>query len=451
MQSYVALKAQASAESLMAAALKGMTHLSIGEPLQHPNKQTSWATAANFPIDAETHELMIQAHLRAADVTSAQHHLRSLEQTGPTPSLTAYHLVLAGLIAAQQPGAAWNLFAHMRLVSHPVPNADVYTVMIRACARGNAPERALDLRLDMTENGVALTPATYAALILACARGPSNFYYDGLRLMREMLNMGYHATREVMHAVLHGAMRQGDLARARWVFVRMVSAAESDPALGPDTYALRCLLHAYAVYKPPKGMSANLPTLDTTPRSTTPHSTAPSSALPAVSEVAPAVDGDDQFPGPMPQTTGETLVQVRRIMQRLLGAHGLANVQLCKAPATHSTPHDDPIFARIKLDNRLVDAFLDAVLAHGTFPDMRADYGALYAIKGVEHDVPAAANMMDRCRKTSHFTSALASANAVFTAWQKDAARTTGWYHGVAIKRIWSGMIFALARLVVFK
>ncbi|KAG1810342.1 uncharacterized protein HD556DRAFT_1319543 [Suillus plorans] len=66
-------------------------------------------------------------------------------------------MLLGGLAANSQ---AWDLFAHMRYVAHPTPDAHLYALVIRTCAStflSPEPKRALDLWTEMLDAGIVLT------------------------------------------------------------------------------------------------------------------------------------------------------------------------------------------------------------------------------------------------------------------------------------------------------
>ena len=399
--------------------------------------------SAGLIIPAEARELPLEALLRQGDLVAAQHQLRSLEESGTAPaSPSAYALVMRALLDDGQPGAAFDLFAHMRLAAHSVPSAEAYNVVIEAAARGDAPERALDLRRDMDENGVRLDAGSFTALILACARGPPEFYVESLRLLRQMLQDGLRPTRDTLQAVLHGAMRNKDLARARWVFDKMCAAAENgETALAPDAQALRRLFHTYAVFQP-------------SGRRLKRTSGGPTSSSTEVTDVAPiGATGESSFPGPMPQTHGEVLRALRATMRRLLDARGLQSVRV-GGTCGREDVGEDRALAGAQLHDSVIDAYLDAVARHGSLADWSADYRSLYSMAtGVQRTTRTYASLMHRCRRTSERQpAALKLAVDEFEAWQRESgpngqhAEADHGELGPSISGLYADAIFCLAK-----
>ena len=201
----------------------------------------------------------------------------------------------------------------MRLHAHPIPDAPLYALMIRACARGvpqphdiddptqnfastttttsdgarriSDAERALDLFREMTTRySVRPNAEVYNSLILACARR-KDFYVEAFRLLREMVELAhvhdplasespadkglnFAPDRYTFNALLQGCARNRDLARARWVLAEMIrttlplfdaalreSMGRSEVmellAKRPNEETMCHVFHTYAAYVPP--------------------------------------------------------------------------------------------------------------------------------------------------------------------------------------------------------
>lgn len=179
-----------------------------------------------------------------------------------------YHAVIRPLVHSREPSrraAGWNLFGHMRLVAHGAPSLALYADMLRACAHPThpEPERALDLWTEMTVDR-AILPDVHAfdACMLACAR-VGRFYPEALRLLRQLLDLyqttpagtpqklQYTPTRETFEALLDGARRNGDLARARWLLTELIrfanhpGLADDGREVGPTAHTLAFVLETY--------------------------------------------------------------------------------------------------------------------------------------------------------------------------------------------------------------
>lgn len=195
------------------------------------------------------------------------------DQSSPAPMKT-YTSVITKLFSIPSSMArahAWDLFTHMRYAAHPTPDAVLYTLMVRACAspissRSSEPERALDLWTEMTvEQKIEPTVGTYSAVILACARAGSKTYVnEAFRLAKSMLDShrdayghsAFRPDRRTFCALLEGAKRIGDLARARWILAEMVRGSrrkDEDDAVDAEINeeVMMHMFHAYSAYDPP--------------------------------------------------------------------------------------------------------------------------------------------------------------------------------------------------------
>ncbi|PWZ03104.1 hypothetical protein BCV70DRAFT_197337 [Testicularia cyperi] len=250
-------------------------------------------SAAGLVPDDHTYHSLVKAYATASQFSQAIELLNSLEVQGRPASMATYTLVIDRLFDPVDSGdgqttntgerpelqaLAWNVFYHMRLVAHPVPDAPLYALMIRACAKGlpqpqdiddptksytsleasssssgannasgndsdvlgpariSEAERALDLFREMTTRyGVRPNAEVYNNLILACARR-KDFYLEAFRLLREMVELEteraglpddsgvlhFAPDRYTFNALLQGCARNRDLPRARWVLAEMI-------------------------------------------------------------------------------------------------------------------------------------------------------------------------------------------------------------------------------------
>lgn len=97
--------------------------------------------------------------------------LFSIRPSPSPPSISLTPDVPFGRLAANS--QAWDLFAHIRYVAHPTPDAHLYALVICACAStflSPEPERALDLWTEMLDLGIVPTEGVYDAVICACAK-----------------------------------------------------------------------------------------------------------------------------------------------------------------------------------------------------------------------------------------------------------------------------------------
>ncbi|KAJ1034311.1 hypothetical protein NDA18_001173 [Ustilago nuda] len=271
-------------------------------------------TSQGVTPDEYTHHTLVKAYATAQQYLPAIQLLNSLESSGAPASMATYTLLISRLLSPtatvkreEKPELqtlAWNLFYHMRLNAHPIPDAPLYALMIRACARGipqptdidtptttsqkegfSDAERALDLFREMTTRyHVRPNAEVYNSLILACARR-KDFYLEAFRLLREMVElelsnpspetgggaegmMCFAPDRYTFNALLQGCARNRDLARARWVLAEMIRTTlplfddEVRKNLGraevmelvakrPGEETMCHIFHTYASYTPP--------------------------------------------------------------------------------------------------------------------------------------------------------------------------------------------------------
>lgn len=319
--------------------------------------------------DAGIQHVITKAYTQTNQLWKAVQHLAHFEKTEPAP-LSSYTLVMEHLlkhpIRELQP-LAWSLFYHMRFAAHPVPDATVYAMMIRACAAGvpqpssdarrSAPiladaERALDLFREMTvHHAIRPNKEVYDSLILTCARR-KEFYGEAIQLLRQLMDLAPDATSPMApdaytyNAVLQGSARHGDLATARWILADLVHASMvRGVVFGPNEETMANVFWAYAVYRPPVRRA------DVTHAST---------ADDTDSKAAEVVESEARtFTQAMPQTPSDTVAEVRALMARILADQGQSD----------ATAH--PLSA-VALTPRMLNAYL-SVLAHHVRMPQRLD------------------------------------------------------------------------------
>ncbi|KAH9920852.1 uncharacterized protein BXZ73DRAFT_104586 [Epithele typhae] len=221
-------------------------------------------------------DLHIKTHIRSVDTPTfpatalaVLHQYETEGQPAPQRSYTRciHHLISTRSSVAE--AQAWDLFAHMRYVAHPTPDAVLYTVMMRGCGSrvmSPQPARALDLWTEMTVDKRIEPPIdAYVAVMYALACSNQKIYIDrAFQLAREMLDgrrdayghSPFEPDNRVFAALLEGAKRLGDLSKARWLLAEMVSASLRGAHTGAravvvNAKAMRHVFNAYTVYRPP--------------------------------------------------------------------------------------------------------------------------------------------------------------------------------------------------------
>ncbi|KAJ7270934.1 hypothetical protein C8J57DRAFT_294530 [Mycena rebaudengoi] len=367
-----------------------------------------------IPTEPQRH-LHVKCHLKATPTAhipeSALTVLHAYETQGQPAPMKTYTSVIASLLRTHLSvgrAQAWDLFAHMRYVAHPKPDVVLYTAMIRACAspvsraRKSDPERALDLWTEMTiEQRLTPTVASYNAVILACAKsGRKHYVNEAFRLAKEMFDAhrdayghsAYEPDRGTLCALLEGAKRVGDLARARWILADLVRA---DPGEredeGVNDQIMVHVFHTYAAYTPPftrnlaKIVPAGSQEIDPPPN----RDLEPSKQIPNGPQSSAASPRFTQVP---PQTHNEVIEEVQVLFQRILEDTG-------KAPRESGT--DDLFsgkekFKNVKLSAKLLDAYLAVHYQHSSLEASAALFWKVFNDVGV---VPSAASYLAAIEK----------------------------------------------------
>ncbi|ORY79312.1 hypothetical protein BCR35DRAFT_304725 [Leucosporidium creatinivorum] len=444
-----------------------------------------FARERSLPMSVTFHHHLLST-LLPSHPELALKHLYSLEASGHTPLLATYTNIIRNLLAPSSPphlvSRGWDLYAHTRLVSHPVPDVALYSEMIQACSRGPhpSPERALDLFTEMTvDNKLPPSEQAYNGVIRACAKeGSQPNYFEALRLMRQMLDTNVMPSRHTFHAVLEGAMRHGDLARARWMLVKMVGMG-GDSAPDPNTMGL--VFQTYAAHRPPVSQNK-------TPRARTTATYPPRPSNDSLAEVTsvegvtspepsprPPVDppasssvsasteeptpsttdiiellGESSlfYPGPLPQTADELLVEARNLMMQCVGADALP-------PSTDDLPPSHlSLFPAVMPTPFLLNSYLSVLANHGPFPDLADFFDTTYSKLGVEKNRHAFEKVMEKCETAKNREVGLKVARETFAEWQQwltreveeDGVKVPVKRSGNNISAMWSSMIRVLAR-----
>ncbi|KAF7978170.1 hypothetical protein HWV62_1360 [Athelia sp. TMB] len=388
-------------------------------------------------------DLHVKAYLRAAaPKTIPERALTVLHnyelQSKPAPMATYTRLITALFSVPSSIGhaQAWDLFTHMRYVAHPNPDAQLYTQMIRACASSLVssaePERALDLWTEMTvDHGLAPSTGTYTAVILACARsGTKTYVHEAFRLAKEMLDShrdalgraAYKPDGKTFCALLEGAKRIGDLARARWILAEMVKgdekgADESFVDAHITEEVMMHVFHAYASYNVPFKRTA-------APLSQQESSSAEQEASSA--DAAPADVPQSQSPGDIaqqpdipsfthlpPQSRAEVLGEVRALFGRILD-----DTHAVDAPFASDNPAGK--FSHVQLTPRLVNSYLSVYYKHGSLEECRRLFWSLFEELGVKRNVRSFVEGLERCanaKRGTERTESLAFAEELYAQW----------------------------------
>ncbi|KAH9064399.1 hypothetical protein EDB87DRAFT_1804147 [Lactarius vividus] len=331
--------------------------------------------------------------------------LHTYESAGRPAPMTAYSRLIAALFCTSSSVAhaqAWDLFAHMRYVAHPQPDAFLYTQMIRACAflTPVEPERALDLFTEMTvDHEIAPTKRTYNAAIFACARSGSKLYVnEAFRLAKQMLDTHrdargrgtFHPDWRTFDALLEGAKRIGDLGRARWILAEMVEAARQNPEIVVGERVMIHVFHAYAAYRPPfrRSMAPLVATDTAVPpaRSEEPIEETASSLSSPVETASPP-----SFSHLPPQSSAEVLSE----------AHALFACFSRSSSSSSSRAGAEalPALPDVRVTTRLLNAYLAVLYAHASPETAHEAFRTIFAQEGLKKNTHTLVEALERCAR----------------------------------------------------
>ncbi|SGY16339.1 BQ5605_C012g06849 [Microbotryum silenes-dioicae] len=428
----------------------------------------------SLPFSLESHHHLL-ASLAPSHPELAIQHLYSLEASNYTPLLATYTLLINRLLSPISPphliARGWDLYAHCRLVAHPIPDVDLYNTMIAACSRGAypSPERAVDLFLEMTEtNLIAPTPTTYNALIRSCAReGSQPSYFEALRYLKKILDVNLLPNRGTFHAILEGARRQGDLLRSRWVLVKMVQiGGECRP--NADTLAL--VFRSCKGYEPEvkekrgiviggskraavaseeKGKESIIISPDVGPNKgidetrkvdTQPTATAAEEQPLEDSNVIELLGESSLFyPGPIPTTPDELVLEAQTLLLQIVDPSVLG---LSASP--RSTPSS---FPDVRPTAFLLNSYLELLTAHAPLPASVDFFNSAYGPStGVDKNGYTFEVMIKRCETAKKREVGLEMARKVWGEWKLWSEEDQERLSGRNISLMWGSMIRVLAR-----
>ncbi|KAK7441821.1 hypothetical protein VKT23_016483 [Stygiomarasmius scandens] len=413
------------------------------------------------PNETQRH-LHIKTHLNACPLSlgtipeSALSTLHAYEQRNLAPAQKTYSKIISHLFSIPSSASqaqAWDLFTHMRYVAHPNPDPVLYTSMIRACAspyhttRTSEPERALDLWYEMTvEKNIPPTTGAYNAIILACARSGSKQYVsEAFRLAKQMLDShrdaygrpAFAPDRKTFIALLEGAKRVGDLARARWMLVELVSGRSRD--VGVDEEVMMNVFHAYTTYNPP--FKRSLARIVDENEGTAPEVSNVNAPEKQSSKTDVQVQHARSFTHVPPQSSTEVLHEVDTLFHRILEDNGILPSSDSDAVFPSETRFDG-----VQLTTRLVNSYLSVHYKHSTIESSRNLFGKIFEEAGVEKNARSYLEAMQSCAmsKKHERDAALKFADELYEAWaeieEKDKgkiyARTVESFHTAYIKTL---------------
>ncbi|KAJ6463447.1 hypothetical protein C8R45DRAFT_1025746 [Mycena sanguinolenta] len=399
------------------------------------------------PTPAQSH-LHVKAHLRATPrdrvPESALAVLHSYEVQGHAAPMKTYTSAITFLYSTRLSVAraqAWDLFSHMRYVAHPKPDVVLYTSMIRACAspistsRSSDPERALDLWTEMTvEQGLTPTVGSYNAVILACAKsGQKEYVNEAFRIAKQMLDSNrdaygrsaYLPDRRTLCALLEGAKRIGDLARARWILADLVKDKASEEE-GVNEEIMMHVFHTYTSYVPPftRNLAMVVPGREQkeSPELASDIAESSQSAIHA----PPPAGHLTRFTRVPPQTSHEVIEEVQALFQRILEDTGKSS-----GSTDGNVFAGDERFQHVKLTTRLLNSYLSVHYQHSSLEASEALFWKIFDNIGATPDARSYLEALERCSRSKRGHErplGLQFAEKLWSKWLtiEDAGRTCG-------------------------
>ncbi|KAJ6630104.1 hypothetical protein B0H10DRAFT_2208233 [Mycena sp. CBHHK59/15] len=361
------------------------------------------------PTDPQRH-LHVKCHLKATPSDripeSALTVLHSYETQGHPAPMKTYTSMIASLFSTRLSlgrAQAWDLFSHMRYVAHPKPDIVLYTSMIRACAspmstsRSSDPERALDLWTEMTvDQGLKPTVGSYNAVILACARSGRKMYVnEAFRLAKEMLDShrdaygqsAYQPDRRTLCALLEGAKRIGDLARARWILADLVrSEAGNNEKEGVNEEIMMHVFQTYASYVPPFARNRAMLVPGREPPSSSSIEGREIEAVNQPANVPRPGEASQRFTRVPPQTRSEVVEEVEALFQRILEDTGKDDLFAGQKK-----------FRNVQFSVRLVNSYLAVHYQHASLEASEALFWKVFDDVGVVPDARSYLEALERC------------------------------------------------------
>ena len=285
-----------------------------------------------------------------------------------------------------------------------------------------------------------------------------------------MLDINISPTRRTFNAVLEGAAKHGDLARSRWLLVKML---EVGGEAGPDEHTLGLVFMTYAAFKPTSDQ------MMAKSRSATPQSnshfvatstsevevekqglpktfiSAPTKQDPTPHQLSSLLDSSSTlfYPGPLPETTSELLHEARNLMIQAVSAPAISPI--LSALDQISPPFESTTFPSVKPSVFLLNSYLSILTAHASFPSAVDFFGAVYDRLEIPKNRFSYETIMSVCEITRNREMGLEVARSVFGEWYPASRMESTEEGGIgslgvgkSISRIWAGMIRILARYV---
>jgi len=182
--------------------------------------------------DTKLYTQLIKCHTKAQDLSAGFSLLRKMEDEGMEINVVTHTVLIDGLVETNQLSSAWEQFHAIRTWKNIKPDEVLFTVMIKACAKAEEAERALNIYDDMRTEKLYPTDVTYTELIHALSTR-SDFGLRAFDFKRHMEAEGMPLTPIVYDHLLRACASLGDIPRARQMIQEMHGAGIS---ISPNMY-----------------------------------------------------------------------------------------------------------------------------------------------------------------------------------------------------------------------
>ncbi|KAF8331837.1 uncharacterized protein EI90DRAFT_3289113 [Cantharellus anzutake] len=392
------------------------------------------------PIDSAGVHLHVKAYVRNGQIERACGLIHSYEERNIMPQLKTYSFIIRSLLTYARSdfrALAWDMFSHMRYVAHPVPDAQLYSVMLKACADAPTPqaERALDLFAEMsTDHQIRPTREAYNSTILACAKS-RNHLHGAFQLAQEMLELFRSGDKSLKPdqttfvALLECTKRNGDLRRAKWILFELTRAHQSgDDSLTLDDRVLSNVFLTYASYRP-RPMHSLRHVGDRRPYAGT-------RPEPPLQPPSPPLRYNSRQPlssVALPATREEVLLEASSLFSQFLDSRDASNEE--SRSLYWNVPHS----------THLLNAYLCVVLAHSSLSKAKSIFDQIFQESGVTRSDRSYQLILERCahpRTSAEKREVLPVAQSIWREWT-DEGGTGSWNVPLArtVTKMWAAMI----------
>ncbi|KAF9923042.1 hypothetical protein FBU30_006858 [Linnemannia zychae] len=222
---------------------------------------------------------LMTIHVQRRDIKGAFQVFEALK-THHLPDATIFTNMIRGCLRVNEYDLGWKVFDQMQY-SSAAPLESTYSLMIHACAKTDQVERALDIFRTYPNRKLQPTSDTFNSLIHACAMRPE-YFTTAFALLNEMQSeYGFQPNIWTYNTLLFACSKRRDLLTARRIFQKVVQL-DSEGELRLDGITMTNFLWCVTEWKDPevhqkkyKQLLRNSSNADNQAENTTPASIPP--------------------------------------------------------------------------------------------------------------------------------------------------------------------------------